>query len=78
MAKARHNTDEVIEPLMNATKETMIKILGNASKKSVPIEVDGIVYYIPKPVSDLVDGLANMAGVETCVKPVKDIMKDDI
>lgn len=71
--KKRNNRDEVIEPLMNTSKETMYKILGNAAAQDVPIEVDGIVYHIPKAVSDLVDGLADMAGVDMNVKPVKDL-----
>ena len=42
---------------MNQPLEVMEKVLSNASQKDVPIEVDGVVYYIPKPISDLIDHL---------------------
>lgn len=50
-------SDSVIERLMNQPVEVMEKVLTNASQKDVPIELDGVVYYIPKPVSDLIDYL---------------------
>tara|TARA_R100001463_G_scaffold104328_1_gene158907 strand:- start:260 stop:493 length:234 start_codon:yes stop_codon:yes gene_type:complete len=49
--------DSAIERLMNQPLEVMEKVLSNASQKNVPIEVDGVVYYIPKAVSDLINHL---------------------
>ncbi len=42
---------------MNQPIEVMEKVLEGASKKNVPIEVDGVIYHIPKAVSDLIDHL---------------------
>lgn len=57
-------SDSVIERLMNQPVEVMEKVLDNASQKDVPIELDGVVYYIPKPVSDLIDHLYLQASIE--------------
>ena len=57
-------SDSVIERLMNQPVEVMEKVLDNASQKDVPIELDGVVYYIPKPVSDLIDYLYLQKNVE--------------
>tara|TARA_R100001463_G_scaffold131363_1_gene191310 strand:- start:946 stop:1176 length:231 start_codon:yes stop_codon:yes gene_type:complete len=71
VAKKRNDKkDSAIERLMGQPIEVMEKVLENASKKDVPIEVDGVVFYIPKPVSDLIDHLAVQAGLD---EPKKDI-----
>lgn len=67
--------DGLIEELSNVPIDTVRKILGNASKNKVPVEVDGIVYYIPKAVSDLISSLADQAGIETIIKPVPGLPK---
>lgn len=54
--KSEHG-DSAIERLMNQPIEVMEKVLEGASKKNVPIEVDGVIYHIPKAVSDLIDHL---------------------
>jgi hypothetical protein len=59
----RNDRDGVIEALQKSSIETMETVLSNASKNKVPIEVDGIVYYIPKPISDLIDSLASQLDI---------------
>jgi len=61
---AKRRKDEMIERLSHESVETMERVLENASKLEVPIELDGIVYFIPKPISDLIDALANQAGID--------------
>mgnify|MGYP003662156620 FL=1 len=54
---------QTIEWLKNLPFELQEKILEFASNRSnenhklMPIEIDGVVYEVPKPVVDLVDGL---------------------
>tara|TARA_R100000152_G_C6766361_1_gene191344 strand:- start:390 stop:605 length:216 start_codon:yes stop_codon:yes gene_type:complete len=64
MSKNLKNDDGVIERLVNEDLKTMTRVLENASKEEVPIEVDGMVYLIPKPISDLIDHLAIQAGID--------------
>tara|TARA_R100000458_G_C8258275_1_gene234068 strand:+ start:267 stop:482 length:216 start_codon:yes stop_codon:yes gene_type:complete len=64
MSKNLKNDDGVIERLVNQDLKTMTRVLENASKEEVPIEVDGMVYLIPKPISDLIDHLAIQAGID--------------
>mgnify|MGYP003152767113 CR=1 FL=1 len=66
----RNDTDTIIEPLSHTDVETMEKVLSNAAERDVAIEVDGIVYYIPKPISDLIDSLAAQADVFPGNKPI--------
>ena len=47
----------VIQPLQNEPISKMEKVLSNASKGLVPIEIDGIVYYIHSVVQELIDSL---------------------
>tara|TARA_R110000744_G_scaffold8350_1_gene27833 strand:+ start:444 stop:656 length:213 start_codon:yes stop_codon:yes gene_type:complete len=53
----KRESDEVIEKLMNLPIGVMEKVLENASSGLIPIEIDGIIYRIPKPISDLIDSL---------------------
>jgi hypothetical protein len=62
------NEDGVIERLKDQDIDVMYKVLENASQQEVPIEVDGMVYFIPKPISDLIDSLAIQAGVDSQVE----------
>jgi|TARA_R110002167_G_scaffold112850_1_gene285546 hypothetical protein len=62
--KPLNNEDGIIDTLANQPFEVMEKVLSNASKQDVAIEVDGVVYHIPKPVSDLIDNLAVQAGLD--------------
>lgn len=65
MAKKRNDKkDSAIERLMGQPIEVMEKVLSNASKQDVAIEVDGVVYHIPKPVNDLIENLAVQAGLD--------------
>tara|TARA_R100000656_G_C3897179_1_gene117917 strand:+ start:114 stop:332 length:219 start_codon:yes stop_codon:yes gene_type:complete len=66
----RNDRDSVIEPLSHTSIEMMEKVLQNASESKVPIEVDGIVYYIPKPISDLIDSLAAQLDINPPVKRI--------
>ena len=59
------NDDGIIERLKDQDVDVMYKVLENASKEEVPIEVDGMVYFIPKPISDLIDSLAIQAGIDS-------------
>ena len=61
---ANRKNDEVIEKLANQPLEVMEKVLANASRELYPIEIDGIVYHIPKPVSDLIDAISIQAGLD--------------
>ena len=61
------NSDGIIDRLKNEEVEVMYRVLENASQEEVPIEVDGMVYLIPKPIIDLIDHLALQAGID---KPV--------
>ena len=47
----------VIQPLENEPISKMEKVLSNASKGLVPIEIDGTVYYIHSVVQDLIDSI---------------------
>jgi len=47
----------VIQPLQNEPISKMEKVLSNASKGLVPIEINGIVYYIHSAVQDLIDSI---------------------
>ena len=67
--KPLSNEDGLIDRLANQPIEVMEKVLSNASRQNVAIEVDGVVYHIPKPVSDLIDNLAIQAGLEEPEKP---------
>tara|TARA_Y100000034_G_C6875893_1_gene400554 strand:- start:964 stop:1149 length:186 start_codon:yes stop_codon:yes gene_type:complete len=48
----------VIKPLEHKTIEKMEFLLSKAARGLVPIEIDGIVYYIPKSVQELIDSLS--------------------
>ncbi len=61
---ANRRNDGLIEKLANQPVEVMEKVLANASKELMPIEIDGIVYHIPKPISDLIDALSIQAGLD--------------
>lgn len=54
---ANQENDGLIEKLANQPLDVMEKVLSNASQKNVPIQLDGIIYYIPKAISDLIDNL---------------------
>ena len=54
---SKRRSDEAIEPLLNVPVDVMEKILENASSGLIPVEIDGIVYRIPKAISDLIDSL---------------------
>ena len=47
----------VIQPLQNEPISKMEKVLSNASKGLVPIEIDGTVYYIHSAVQELIDSI---------------------
>ena len=47
----------VIQSLENEPVSKMKKVLSNASKGLVPIEIDGTVYYIHNVVQDLIDSI---------------------
>lgn len=53
----------VIKPLENVSFEKMEYVLSKASSGLVPIEIDGIVYYIPKSVQELIDSLYEQAAI---------------
>lgn len=54
---ANQENDGLIEKLANQPLDVMEKVLSNASQKNVPIQLDGIIYHIPKAISDLIDNL---------------------
>jgi len=47
----------VIQPLENESISKMEKVLSKASKGLVPIEIDGVVYYIHSAVQELIDSI---------------------
>ena len=51
----------VIKPLENDSISKMEKVLSKAARGLVPIEIDGIVYYIPQSVQELIDSLHSQA-----------------
>ena len=61
---ANQKNDEVIEKLANQPLEVMEKVLANASSELCPIQIDGIVYHIPKAVNDLIDAISIQAGLD--------------
>ena len=68
MGKKIRNDDGVIERLKDQDVDVMFKVLENAAQQEVPIEVDGMIYFIPKPISDLIDSLALQAGIDSPVE----------
>lgn len=68
MGKKIRNDDGVIERLKDQDIDVMFKVLENAAQQEVPIEVDGMIYFIPKPISDLIDSLALQAGIDSPVE----------
>ena len=68
MGRKIRNDDGVSERLKDQELDVMYKVLENASQQEVPIEVDGMVYFIPKPISDLIDSLAIQAGIDSPVE----------
>jgi len=64
----------VINPLRNESLEKMEKVLSKASRGQVPIEIDGIVYYIAKSVQELIDNLYAQANSRD-YKPMSFIKK---
>ena len=41
----------------------MEKVLSKATRGLVPIEIDGVVYYIPRSVQELIDSLHEQAVI---------------
>jgi len=68
VGKKIRNDDGVIERLKDQDIDVMFKVLENAAQQEVPIEVDGMIYFIPKPISDLIDSLALQAGIDSPVE----------